>query len=233
MGSMSSSGRQPPAIAARLAAVRERIKAAAERIGRDPASIAVIAVSKRKPVEDIVAAYEAGQRDFGENYVQEFAAKRELLPPLADARFHFIGKLQSNKAGKAAGLFSTIHTLDSSKLARRLDRFGKPLEVLLEVKLSAEESKSGMDQGLLGAVLEEVAAASNLRLSGLMTMPPWNADAEHARPYFRELRELAERHGIGGLSMGMSHDLEVAIEEGATHLRIGTAIFGPREPLPG
>ena len=230
---MSSSERRPSAIAARLAAVRERIEAAAGRVGRDPASIAVIAVSKRKPVEDIVAAYEAGQRDFGENYVQEFAAKRELLPPLDDARFHFIGKLQSNKAGKAAGLFTTIHTLDSSKLARRLDRFGKPLEVFLEVKLSAEESKSGMDPGLLGAVLEDVAAASNLRLSGLMTMPPWNADPEHARPYFRHLRELAERHGIGGLSMGMSHDLEVAIAEGATHLRIGTAIFGPRDPLPG
>lgn len=213
--------------------MRERVEAAAERIGRDPDSIAVIAVSKRKPAEDIAAAYEAGQRDFGENYVQEFAAKSEQLPPLDDARFHFIGKLQSNKAGKAAGLFSTIHTLDSSKLARRLDRFGKPLEVFLEVKLSAEESKSGMDPGLLGAVLEDVAAASNLRLSGLMTMPPWSADPEHARPYFRRLRELAERHGIGGLSMGMSHDLEVAIEEGATHLRIGTAIFGPRDPLPG
>ena len=180
-----------------------------------------------------MAAYGAGQRDFGENYVQEFAAKRELLPPLEHARFHFIGKLQSNKAGKAAGLFSTIHTLDSSKLARRLDRFGKPLEVFLEVKLSAEESKSGMDPELLAAVLEDVSAAPNLRLSGLMTMPPWNADPEHARPYFRQLRELAERHGIGGLSMGMSHDLEVAIEEGATHLRVGTAIFGPREPLPG
>lgn len=212
--------------------MRERIEAAAERVGRDPASIAVIAVSKRKPVEDIVAAYEAGQRDFGENYVQEFAAKSELLPPLDDARFHFIGKLQSNKAGKAAGLFAAIHTLDSSRLARRLDRFGKPLEVFLEVKLSAEESKSGMDPGLLETVLADVAAASNLRLSGLMTMPPWNADPEHARPYFRHLRELAGRHGIGGLSMGMSHDLEVAIEEGATHLRVGTAIFGPRDPLP-
>lgn len=230
---MSSSERRAPAIAARLATVRERIEAAAARIGRDPDSIAVIAVSKRKPPEDIAAAYEAGQRDFGENYVQEFAAKSEELPPLDDARFHFIGKLQSNKAGKAAGLFSAIHTLDSSKLARRLDRFGKPLEVFLEVKLSAEESKSGMDPGLLGAVLEDVAAASNLRLSGLMTMPPWSADPEHARPYFRHLRELAERHGIEGLSMGMSHDLEVAIEEGATHLRIGTAIFGPRDPLPG
>ena len=230
---MSSSERRAPAIAARLATVRERIEAAAARIGRDPDSIAVIAVSKRKPAEDIAAAYEAGQRDFGENYVQEFAAKSEQLPPLDDARFHFIGKLQSNKAGKAAGLFSAIHTLDSSKLARRLDRFGKPLEVFVEVKLSAEESKSGMDPGLLGAVLEDVAAASNLRLSGLMTMPPWSADPEHARPYFRNLRELADRHGIEGLSMGMSHDLEVAIEEGATHLRIGTAIFGPRDPLPG
>ena len=228
---MSSSEQQPSTIAARLTAVRARIAAVAERFGREPDSVALIGVSKRKPVEDIVAAYEAGLRDFGENYVQEFAAKHDLLPPLDDARFHFIGKLQSNKAGRAASLFSTIHTVDSAKLARRLDRFGKPLEVFLEVKLSPEENKSGMDPALLESVLEDVATAPHLQLAGLMTMPPWNSDPERARPYFRQLRDLAIRHGITGLSMGMSHDLEVAIEEGATHVRIGTAIFGPRDPV--
>ena len=231
--SMSGSEHQPSKVASRLATVRARIAAVAERVGRDQESIALIAVSKRKPVEDIVAAYEAGQRDFGENYVQEFASKHERLLTLDDARFHFIGKLQSNKAAKAARLFSAVHTVDSAKLARRLGRFGKPLEVFLEVKLSPEDSKSGMDAALLESVIEDVAAAPNLRLAGLMTMPPWNRDPEHARPYFRRLRELAHRHGVNGLSMGMSHDLEVAIEEGATHVRIGTAIFGPRDPLPG
>ena len=230
---MSSSEQQPSMIASRLAAVHSRIAAVAKRVGREQESITLIAVSKRKPVEDIVAAYKAGQRDFGENYVQEFAAKSERLPTLDEARFHFIGKLQSNKAGKAASLFSTIHTVDSAKLARRLDRFDKPLEVFIEVKLSPEDTKSGMDPLQLESVVEEAAAAPNLRLAGLMTMPPWNADPEHARPYFRQLRELGVRYGIEGLSMGMSHDLEVAIEEGATHIRIGTAIFGPRDPVVG
>ena len=230
---MSSSEQQPSMIASRLAAVRSRIATVAERVGREQESITLIAVSKRKPVEDIVAAYKAGQRDFGENYVQEFAAKYERLPKLDEARFHFIGKLQSNKAGKAASLFSTIHTLDSAKLARRLDRFDKPLEVFIEVKLSPEDTKSGMDPLQLESVVEEAAAAPNLRLAGLMTMPPWNADPERARPYFSQLRELGVRYGIEGLSMGMSHDLEVAIEEGATHIRIGTAIFGPRDPVVG
>ena len=230
---MSSSERQPSKVASRLDSVRARIAAVAERVGRDQESITLIAVSKRKPVEDIVAAYEAGQRNFGENYVQEFASKHERLLQLEDARFHFIGKLQSNKASKAAGLFAAIHTVDSTKLARRLDRFGKPLEVFLEVKLSPEDSKSGMDAAALESVIEAVAAAPNLRLAGLMSMPPWNADPELARPYFRHLRELGERYGVKGLSMGMSHDLEVAIEEGATHVRVGTAIFGARPPLPG
>ena len=230
---MSSSEQQPSMIASRLAAVHSRIAAVAKRVGREQESITLIAVSKRKPVEDIVAAYKAGQRDFGENYVQEFAAKSERLPTLDEAHFHFIGKLQSNKAGKAASLFTTIHTLDSAKLARRLDRFGKPLEVFIEVKLSPEETKSGMDPLQLESVVEEAAAAPNLRLAGLMTMPPWNADPERARPYFSQLRELGVRYGIEGLSMGMSHDLEVAIEEGATHIRIGTAIFGPRDPVVG
>lgn len=224
--------RTPSKVAERLASVRGRVAAAAERSGRDPDAITLVAVSKRKPPEDIVAAYEAGQRDFGENYVQEFEAKSSVLPGLPGARFHLIGKLQRNKAKRAAGLFSTIHTLDSVKLVHRLDRFGSSLEVFLEVKLSPEESKSGMDAADLDAVRDAVDSADRLRLAGLMTMPPWNANPECSRPYFRQLRSLAERHGLGGLSMGMSHDLEVAIEEGATHVRVGTAIFGPREPRP-
>lgn len=220
----------PSKVADRLISVRGRIAAAAARSGRDPNAITLVAVSKRKPPRDIVAAYEAGQRDFGENYVQEFEAKSSLLPPLPGARFHLIGKLQSNKAKRAAGLFSTIHTLDSVKLVHRLDRYGPSLEVFLEVKLSQEDSKSGMDPADVGEVCDAVASAHCLRPMGLMTMPPWNADPERSRPYFRKLRLLAEKHRLDGLSMGMSHDLEVAIEEGATHVRIGTAIFGPREP---
>ncbi len=214
----------------RLHSVLDRIASASSKSGRDAESITLVAVSKRKPPEDIVTAFEAGQRDFGENYVQEFEAKSSALPPLPGARFHLIGKLQSNKAKRAAGLFTTVHTVDTVKLARRLDRFGAGLEVFLEVKLSHEDSKSGMDPTSLEAVLQAAASAPNLRLAGLMTMPPWNPDPNRSRPYFRRLRELAEEHGIAGLSMGMSHDLEVAIEEGATHVRVGTAIFGRRDP---
>ena len=190
----------------------------------------LVAVSKRKPASDIVAAYQAGQRDFGENYVQEFAAKAAILPSLPDARFHMIGKLQSNKAKRAAGLFTTIHTLDRVKLVRRLDHYETPLDVFLEVKLSHEETKAGMETAMLRTVADAVRASANLRLAGLMTMPPWNPDPERSRPYFRRLRVLAEEHEVEGLSMGMSHDLEVAIAEGATHVRVGTAIFGKRAP---
>ena len=220
------------AVGRRLCAVRERIAAAAARAGRDCESITLVAVSKRKPAQDIVAAYAAGQRDFGENYVQEFAAKADELPPLEGARFHFIGKLQSNKASKAAGLFSTIHTIDSVKLAERLGRSGRPLQVFVEVKLSPEQSKSGLDATLLEPVLAAVRAAPSLRLAGLMTMPPWSANPQLSRPYFCRLRELGQQYGATGLSMGMSHDLEVAIDEGATHVRVGTAIFGKRDPRP-
>lgn len=214
----------------RLDAVLERIAAAEARAGRSAGSVKLVAVSKRKPPEDIVAAYDAGLRDFGENYVQEFEAKKASLPSLPEARFHLVGRLQSNKAKRAADIFHTIQTVDSVKLANRLDRFGKPLDVFLEVKLSHEESKSGMDEANLDAVLQAVRDASNLNLVGLMTMPPWHEDPERSRPYFRKLRALAESMGVEGLSMGMSRDLEVAIEEGATQVRVGTAIFGERPP---
>jgi pyridoxal phosphate enzyme (YggS family) len=215
-------------IGQRLAEVRERIARAAERAGRDAGEITLVAVSKVKSAADIIAAYEAGQRDFGENYVQEFQQKAPSLSGLSGAIFHFIGKLQSNKTASAAALFQVIQTVDSEKIARRLDSAGKPLDVFLEVKLSEEESKGGMSEERLPAVKESVEQCENLRLRGLMVMPPWFDDPEKARPYFRRCRELAEKHGLKELSMGMSHDLEVAIEEGATIVRVGTAIFGKR-----
>jgi pyridoxal phosphate enzyme (YggS family) len=215
-------------ISERIAEVRVRIRRAANRVGRDPDSITLLAVSKIKPAADIVAAYAAGQRDFGENYVQEFRQKSAELLELPGARFHMIGKLQSNKATPAAELFDTVHTVDSLKLARRLNSAGKPLDVFLEIKLSDEESKSGLPPDGIGELKEFIDDAPNLTLKGLMTMPPWSADPEQTRPYFRRLRELAESHGLRDLSMGMSGDLEAAVEEGSTYVRVGTAIFGKR-----
>ena len=213
----------------RLREVRDRIDRAAERAGRDPGEITLVAVSKIKPAGDIVDAYEAGQRDFGENYVQEFEAKRRELPALPGARFHLIGNLQSNKSRIASEVFDVIQTVDSGKLARRLnEQTAKPLEIFLEIKLSEEDSKHGTDPSGVGALTEIVAGCENLRLRGLMTMPPWSDDPEAARPYFRRLREIAAQHGLSELSMGMSHDFEAAIEEGATLVRVGTAIFGKR-----
>jgi len=214
----------------RLAAVRQRIGRAADRARRDPAQITLLAVTKLFPVKVIRDAYELGLREFGENYVQEFEGKAPELADLADARFHLIGHLQSNKSTKAAELFQVIQTVDSPKLARRLNDAGRQLEILLEVKLSDEEAKSGAAPAALAALIEAVRGCGNLRLLGLMTMPPWTEDPEASRPYFRRLRELAERHGLRQLSMGMSHDLEAAIEEGATCVRVGTALFGKREP---
>lgn len=212
----------------RLTAVRDRIARAAARAGRDPASITLLAVTKVFPAQAIVDAWQIGLRDFGENYVQEFEDKHPAVAALEGARFHFIGHLQSNKARRAAELFHTIETVDSARVARRLNEAGRPLDVMLEVKLSPEQSKSGASPDELPALLDAVRACGNLRLRGLMTMPPWSEDAELSRPYFRGLRGLAERHGLAELSMGMSHDLEVAIEEGATLVRVGTALFGRR-----
>jgi hypothetical protein len=212
----------------RLAAVRERIARAAERARRDPAEITLLAVTKMFPPAAIREAYELGLREFGENYVQEFEAKAPETAGLAGARFHLIGHLQSNKSKRAAELFQVIQTVDSPKLARRLNEAGRALEVMLEVKLSAEEAKSGAGPAELPELIGAVRACPNLQLLGLMTMPPWSEDPEAARPCFRQLRELAEQHGLRQLSMGMSHDLETAIEEGATCLRVGTALFGDR-----
>jgi len=217
------------ALRERLAAVRERIARAAERARRHPAEITLLAVTKLFPAAVIREAYELGLREFGENYVREFEEKAPAVADLADARFHLIGHLQSNKSKKAADLFQVIQTVDSPRLARRLNDAGRALDVMLEVKLSEEEAKSGADPASLAELIEAVRACGNLRLLGLMTMPPWTDDPEASRPYFRRLRELAERHGLRQLSMGMSHDLEAAIEEGATCVRVGTALFGERK----
>ena len=215
----------------RLAAVRERMARAAERAKRNPADILLLAVTKVFPAAVIREAYDLGLRDFGENYVQEFEAKAPEVAGLSEARFHLIGHLQSNKTKKAAELFHTVQTVDSAKLARRLNENGRALDVMLEVKLSEEESKSGAAPEDLPELIAAVRSCGNLRLLGLMTMPPWSEDPEAARGIFRSLRGLAEEHGLIQLSMGMSHDLETAIEEGATCVRVGTALFGSRRKL--
>ena len=215
-------------LAERLRAVRTRIERAAERARRDPADILLLAVTKIFPAEAIHEAYALGLREFGENYVQEFEGKAPSVSALAGARFHLIGHLQSNKARRAAELFQFIQTVDSVRLGNRLEQSSRPIDVMIEVKLSEEEAKSGAGAADLSPIVEYLRASKLLRLQGLMTMPPWSDDPEVSRPYFRRLKQLADQHGLAGLSMGMSHDLEAAIEEGATHVRIGTALFGPR-----
>jgi hypothetical protein len=213
----------------RLRMVRERMARAADRARRDPAGILLLAVTKVFPADTVREAYDLGLRDFGENYVQEFEGKAPQLADLRDARYHLIGRLQSNKAKKAAELFQVIQTVDSGKLAGRLNESAQPIEVMLEVKLSPEQAKSGAAPADLPDLIAVVRACQNLRLLGLMTMPPWSDDPEAARGYFRRLHELAGQHGLGQLSMGMSHDLETAIEEGSTCVRVGTALFGQRK----
>ena len=209
--------------------VRGRMEAAIARAHRRPEDVTLIAVTKIFPVEAILEGYTAGLREFGENYVQEFEGKHPQVASLEGARFHLIGHLQSNKAAKAAELFHVIQTVDSAKLARRLDSSGVKLDVMIEVKLSGEDAKHGVVPEGLSEVVDAIAACPNLQLLGLMTMPPWSEDAELARPYFVRLRELATPWKLPRLSMGMSNDLEVAIEEGATDVRVGTALFGKRK----
>lgn len=212
----------------RLDQVRERIEAACARSHRAPSDVLLLAVTKVFPASVVRDAYEAGLRDFGENYVQEFEAKAPELTGLAGARFHLIGHLQSNKSKKACELFSAIQTIDSAKLARRLDECGKPLEAMIEVKLSEEESKHGAAPADVSALADAVRQCRHVQLTGLMTVPPWSEDPEPSRPYFARLRELGAQLGLRQLSMGMSNDFEVAIEEGATCVRVGTALFGRR-----
>jgi pyridoxal phosphate enzyme (YggS family) len=223
-----------------LAAVRTRIAAAAHRAGRDPGEIRLIAVSKTFPAEAIRAAWAAGQRDFGENKVQEALLKQEQTADLP-IQWHLIGHLQSNKAKRAADRFAAIHSIDSVELLERVDAAaaeqGARPEIFLQVDLAGEETKFGAPQASLESLARAAAAGRAVRLAGLMVLPPWSEDPEAARPYFRRLREIRDalaRSGVDAsllsrLSMGMSHDFEVAIEEGATDVRVGTAIFGNRE----
>jgi pyridoxal phosphate enzyme (YggS family) len=230
-------------VAENMERVRERIEVTARRAGRSPDSVTLMAVSKTFPAASIQEAYAAGAREFGENRVQEFAGKVSGVRDLADARFHLIGHLQSNKAAKAAELFDAVDSVDSLKLAEKLNlaaaSLGKKLAVLLEVNVGGEAAKSGMrpDSAELVEILEAAPQLANLAVRGLMTVPPFMEDPEGARPYFRQLRELRDRlaarnftgAGLAELSMGMSHDFSVAIEEGSTCVRVGTAIFGNRK----
>lgn len=228
-------------IAENLERVQQQIAETCRRVGRSDRDVALMAVSKTHSAERIAEAYAAGQRLFGENRVQEFEAKAAGLTGMPDAVFHLIGPLQSNKTNKAAALFHAVDSVDSVRVARRLNdaaaSLEKTLAVLIEVKTSAEASKSGVLAGSteLEELLEALTSMRNLRARGLMTVPPYADDLEAVRPYFARLRDLrdvlAQRHprlDLRALSMGMSHDFTVAIEEGSTCVRIGTAIFGAR-----
>jgi PLP dependent protein len=226
-------------IAENLAHLHEKITEACSRANRSTDDVTLMAVSKVHPVEMIVEAYAAGQRLFGENRVQEFQEKSPHVKGLAGAKFHLIGPLQSNKTAKAAELFDSIDAVDSLKIAQRLNAaaaaLGKKLPVLVEVKLSHEESKHGLAPEELPSLLTAMVELESIEAVGLMTVPPWSEDAEVARPYFRELRTLRDEAAtrfpnVTQLSMGMSNDFIVAIEEGSTCVRVGTALFGRRVP---
>lgn len=230
-------------IAERIQQVRERMAAAARRAGRDPERITLMAVSKTVPPASIMQAYAAGLRVFGESRVQEFAEKRPHLQELKDARWTLIGRLQSNKTAKAAELFDAVHSADSLRILERLNAAQErlrraPLPALIEINIGGEDAKAGQPPSfkLLQPILAGAARLPHIQLRGLMTVPPYTDDPEGARPYFRRLRELRDEissHRLPGvamdeLSMGMSHDFEIAIEEGSTCVRVGTAIFGER-----
>jgi len=229
-------------IADNIARIRERIESATHRVGRDPKQIELMAVTKTVPAERIREAYNAGLRLFGENRVQEFEGKAASLKELPGARFHMIGHLQTNKAARAAELFREIESVDSLRLARKLDaataELGKKLCVLIEINIGGEAAKSGVaaDSPELEELLAAAPSLTHLEFRGLMTVPPYHDDPELLRPYFCRVRDLAEQIrsrrlpaiGMDVLSMGMSHDFEIAIQEGATRVRVGTAIFGER-----
>jgi len=226
-------------VADRLNEIRARVAEAATRAGRSPAQVRLIAVSKTFPIDAVRAAYQAGQRDFGENRVQEALQKMDASADM-DIRWHLIGHLQSNKAKKAAERVAFIHSIDGADLLRRVDAaaaaVSRQLQVLVQVDLAAETTKHGAAVGTLGAIFDEARRCQAAQVVGLMLLPPLAENPEDARPWFRRLREERDRLLDGGvpasmlreLSMGMSHDFEVAIDEGATMVRVGTAIFGQR-----
>jgi len=223
-----------------LLRIHERIASAAARAGRRAEQITLIAVSKTHPANAIREAYEAGVRHFGENRIQEWEGKRAGTEGLA-ATWHLIGHLQSNKTARAARLFDSIDSVDDFAIAERLDRaradagINGKLRVLIEVRIAPEEAKSGVEINELPALAERVADLSRLELAGLMCIPPFLEEAERVRPYFKRLRDVRDEltgkmgRALPVLSMGMSHDFEMAIEEGATEVRVGTALFGARE----
>jgi len=223
-------------IAENLRGVRERIARACGRAGREPGSVTLVAVSKTKGAVEVEAAFGAGQRVFGENYVQELLAKQEALAHLTGISWHFIGKLQRNKVRHLVGRVEMIESVDSARLAAEIERragdLGRKVEVLVEVNVGGEESKAGSSTDEVRAVLEAVAASRWLVCRGLMAIPPVEDDPERSRRWFVMMREM--REALGGekilpeLSMGMTSDFEAAIEEGATIVRVGTAIFGER-----
>lgn len=225
-------------ISTNLAQINERICIAAEKAGRDPAAVRLVAVSKTRPAADIVAAFNAGQAIFGENYIQELLLK--LTEVRNAVQWHVIGHLQSNKVKYIAGQVALIHSVDRLSLAQEIDRqwgkVGKCCDVLIQVNISGEVTKSGITEEGAIQLVRECAQLTNIRVKGLMTMPPFFDDPEAARPYFSELRRLSEVIAslqikgveMAELSMGMSGDFETAIQEGATLVRIGTAIFGER-----
>jgi pyridoxal phosphate enzyme (YggS family) len=229
-------------IAENIARVQERIAAAAQRAARNPEEITLMGVSKTFPAESIREAYAAGLRVFGENRVQEFAGKADAVRGLHDAQWHLIGHLQTNKAAKAAEMFEAVDSVDSLRMADKLHGFaesaGKILSVLIEVNVGGESAKNGVTPGSdeLEQILQDASRWGNLKIEGLMTVPPFTEDPEGSRAYFRQLRQIRDniaaralpKIGMAVLSMGMSHDFEVAIEEGATCVRVGTAIFGER-----
>jgi PLP dependent protein len=230
-------------VASNIEAIRARITAAAARSGRDVSDITLMAVSKTHPPELIREAYHVGLRVFGENRVQEFSGKAVALNDLQEAQWHLIGHLQTNKTAKAVELFSAIDSLDSLKLAEKLNSAAldqdKKIAVLIEINVGGEEAKTGLasDSTELEELLQAAPTLDHLDFQGLMTVPPFSGNPEETRPYFHKLRELRDEImarklpaiGMKVLSMGMSHDFEVAIEEGSTCIRVGTAIFGSRE----
>ena len=234
--------REASELCARAAEVLGRVERAARRAGRDPSEVRLVAVSKTHPAALVrEAARAAGLREFGENRVQEAGAKIDELKDVPDLRWHLIGHLQPNKARRAVRLFDLIHTVDAAPLAERLERIcaeegREQLEVLAQVDLAGEAAKSGATEAELPALFEVLGRCERVRCRGLMLLPPFFEDAERVRPFFRRLRELRDEWGARGafgpvageLSMGMSHDYEAAIEEGATLVRVGTAVFGER-----
>lgn len=231
-------------IAQNLADIRRRIDAAAERSGRLPSSIRLIAVSKTFSADHVRAAMAAGQVDFGENKVQEGLSKAAEIGAAGSVRWHLIGHLQSNKAKKAAAAFAAIHSVDSVELVRKIDaaaaEAGTAPDLLIQADLAGESTKFGANPSDIPAIVQSALDCRAAKLRGLMLVPPWSDNPEDVRPWFRQLRELRDRlveagtppSALAELSMGMSHDFEAAIEEGSTMVRVGTAIFGKRPKPP-